>query len=164
MWPGGWALAKEMAEHDIEGKTFLEIGCGLALASLVLNHRGASVQAMDYHPEAAGFLMRNTTINNDPEIPFNLVDWTRPAADIVLQDVIIAADVLYEDEHAAGIATYIDVHLARDGLAIVADPRRGHGGLFRRQMEDTGFNCEQHMRDDVQIMHFRRRAVAATRS
>lgn len=35
----GEVLAHLMFEHEIDGLKILEVGCGIGLASLVLNHR-----------------------------------------------------------------------------------------------------------------------------
>ena len=156
IWPGGWALAKEMATIEPLTGAFLEIGCGIALASLVLNHRGANVSAMDYHPLTATFLARNTALNDDPDIPFMLANWTGRHADIPCFDVIIASDVLYEDEHGADVAGFIDQHLSPDGEVIVADPGRGQRGRFQREMAARGFTCQRQDNGAVQFMTFRR--------
>lgn len=159
VWPGGWALAQEMLAIELQGQSFLEIGCGIALASLVLNHRGANITALDYHPVAGEFLARNASLNEDPAIPFLQADWTVTGHAIPRFDVIIASDVLYEDEHARGIAAFVATHLKPEGKVVVADPGRGHRGRFRRLMSDHGFGCERHLSGGVQIMEFRRVAA-----
>jgi len=58
VWPSGLALAEEMTRFPIEGKSILEVGCGLGLPSLVLQQRGADITASDYHPLAEEFLRR----------------------------------------------------------------------------------------------------------
>lgn len=52
VWASGTVLAHLMAEQEIDGLRILEVGCGIALASLVLNQRHANITATDYHPEA----------------------------------------------------------------------------------------------------------------
>lgn len=48
IWPAGRVLAQAMCVFDIRGKRILELGCGLALASLVLARRGADITASDH--------------------------------------------------------------------------------------------------------------------
>ena len=48
VWDSSQVLAHMMFEHDIDGKRILEVGCGIALTSLVLNHRHADITATDY--------------------------------------------------------------------------------------------------------------------
>ena len=45
LWPSGALLAHAMDRFDIAGKRILELGCGIGLASLVLQRRGATVVA-----------------------------------------------------------------------------------------------------------------------
>ena len=60
-WPAGLALAKLIDEEAEKwrGREVLEIGCGLALPSLVLSRAGALVTATDLHPDVPHFLDRN---------------------------------------------------------------------------------------------------------
>ena len=70
IWPSSEILAHLMFDYEIEGKSILEVGCGIALASLVLNHRLADITATDHHPEVENFLTENINLNNGNEIPF----------------------------------------------------------------------------------------------
>src|SRR6266850_1922734 len=64
LWPSGSHLAARMALHPVSaGERILEIGCGLALASLVGHRRGADVTASDCHPLAQAFLEENLRLN-----------------------------------------------------------------------------------------------------
>ena len=64
------SLAAEAARLEIGGRRILEVGCGLALPSLVLAGRGADITATDYHPLAGEFLERNARENGVPAISF----------------------------------------------------------------------------------------------
>ena len=61
-----------MFDYEIEGVRVMEVGCGIGLASLVLNYRNADITSTDYHLEVESFLQENTKLNNGPEIPFIL--------------------------------------------------------------------------------------------
>ena len=81
----------------IAGKRILEIGCGVGLASLVLNHRGADITATDYHPEANNFLKKNTHLNEDPDISFIRTGWEDLSPNTLgFFDLLIGSDLLYE--------------------------------------------------------------------
>jgi predicted nicotinamide N-methyase len=69
VWPAGLALADEMSRFAVAGRSVLEIGCGLGIASLVLRRRGADVTATDNHPLTAEFLRRNAELNDLPPSP-----------------------------------------------------------------------------------------------
>src|ERR1700741_5450555 len=64
LWPSGAQLAARVALRPVTAnERILEIGCGLALASLVAHRRGADVTASDNHPLAASFLPENLRLN-----------------------------------------------------------------------------------------------------
>ena len=75
IWPSSLALAQFMQTYSIEKKRVLEVGCGIALPSLLLNARQADITATDYHPEVEPFLIRNTSLNNGAAIAYEQADW-----------------------------------------------------------------------------------------
>ena len=53
LWPSGARLAERVAHRPVNAdERILEIGCGLALSSLVGHRRGANITASDCHPLA----------------------------------------------------------------------------------------------------------------
>lgn len=79
LWPSGAQLAARMAARALRpGERILEIGCGLALASLVAHRRGADVTASDRHPLAARFLAANLRLNNLPPMRYRHGEWALP--------------------------------------------------------------------------------------
>ncbi|MGD2159601.1 MAG: histidine kinase, partial [Gammaproteobacteria bacterium] len=75
VWPSGEILARLMLDYEIEGKRILEVGCGIALASLVLSKRLADITATDHHPEVENFLLENIKLNDGNDIPFVRTGW-----------------------------------------------------------------------------------------
>lgn len=63
VWPSARVLATHVSGIDLRGKRVLEIGCGIALASIVLHRKGVDITASDYHPLACEFLEQNV-LNN----------------------------------------------------------------------------------------------------
>lgn len=143
VWPSGEVLAQLMVSYTIGEKRILEVGCGIALASLVLNHRQANITATDYHPEVEGFLIKNTALNHDRNIPFIRTDWKDPLSDLGLFDVIIGSDLLYESEHVNLLATFINQHAATHCDIILVDPGRGHHAKFSKKMIGLGYSHSQ---------------------
>lgn len=140
IWPSGHALAELMVDYDIAGKRVLEVGCGIALASLVLNHREADITSTDYHPEVSAYLSKNVALNDGAAIPFIRTGWADEAAeDLGLFDLIIASDVLYDDEHALDLSEFIASHGEPICEVIVVDPGRGNLGAYSRKMAVHGF-------------------------
>ncbi|WP_368565377.1 methyltransferase [Pseudoxanthomonas sp. UTMC 1351] len=146
-WPAGRIMADEMSHHDIAGKRVLEIGCGLGLASLVLQRRGADITASDHHPLAESFLMDNAELNGLPAIPYCDLRWERPDEALGLFDLIIGSDVLYERGHARLLAALVRRHGQPSMEVLITDPGRGNSGAFSRAMSDLGFvSTEQRLR------------------
>ncbi len=111
IWESGIHLANLMEDYNIDGISILEIGCGIGLASLVLNHRGANITATDYHPEVKAFLDENTHLNKDPNISFIRASWEDRLTKALGQfDLIIGSDLLYEQEHPENLASFINRH------------------------------------------------------
>lgn len=146
-WPAGRIMADRMAHHDVEGKRVLEVGCGLALASLVLQQRGADVTASDHHPLAGPFLSGNAELNGLREIPYCDLRWERPDEALGLFDLIIGSDVLYERGHAPLLAALVQRHAHPKMEVMIADPGRGNSAAFSRAMLALGFvSTEQRLR------------------
>lgn len=165
VWPAGKLLAQAMHRFDIEGKRILELGCGIGLASLVLQRRGADVVASDAHPLAEGFLAYNAALNGLPAVHYRQLRWDRALPTLGMFDVIIASDVLYERNHAELIGTVVARHALPDAEVLVTDPGRGNSARFSRLLESKGFVVEstQCPMDDAdppphrgRLLHYRR--------
>jgi len=128
-WPSGIALAEHVStRHDLRGRRVLEIGCGLGLPSLVAARLGADVVAADWSPDAIALLERNAS-RNGLRVTAVPADWRDTEAIVSLGpfDLVVAADVLYEERNAAPILTL----LATLGApAAIADPGRRHAAGF----------------------------------
>ena len=55
IWPSSLVLAHFINNYDTGKKRILEVGCGMALSSLLLNSRNADITATDHHPEVEKF-------------------------------------------------------------------------------------------------------------
>ena len=87
-WPSGLLLADLVSRLVLGGGRMLELGCGLGIASLVANARGADILATDYHPMAADFLRDNSARNALFPTPFQRLDWRDTQPGLGLFDVI----------------------------------------------------------------------------
>ncbi len=143
VWPSGQMLARHMSAYAIEGKRILEVGCGLALASIVLHRHGANITASDCHPMMPAFLAANMALNKLCDIDTIVGDWVGEEAEADLFDVIIGADVLYERDHFSMLSAFIDRHARPTAEVIIVDPGRGYAGKFSRQMQALGYDCTQ---------------------
>lgn len=140
VWPSSIVLAHYMLSRNIQKKRILEVGCGIGLTSLLLNHLKADITATDHHPEAQRFLDENTRLNRDIEIPFVRTGWGDDESELGEYDLIIGSDLLYEDEHVELLSQFINQHCKQKCEVIVVDPGRGRHRRFSRKMEMLGFD------------------------
>lgn len=139
VWPSGLILADLMSTYKVDGLNVLEVGCGLGIASLIVNNRGAQHTASDYHPLAEGFLLENTRLNQLPPLHFECCDWAESLPTMGLFDLIIGSDLLYEPNHPDLLSSFIDLHSSPLVKVIIIDPGRRQQGRFTRKMEQLGF-------------------------
>ena len=140
IWPSSLILAHYMLDYDTASKRVLEVGCGMALSSLLLNKQNTDITATDYHPEVEGFLERNVRLNGDHEIAFEQVDWADEEDTLGLFDLIIGSDLLYEDGHVELLAQFIKRHAKPNCEAIIVDPGRGRKSKLSSRLSDFGFS------------------------
>ncbi len=143
IWPSGQMLAQLMDKRSIKGLRILEIGCGLALASLVLQRRGADITVSDHHPEMPAFLNNNTALNDLADIGMISGAWEGEGEVSEKFDLIIGSDLLYERDHFDLLSGYIDRHAEVGATVMIVDPNRGHVGKFNRRMQELGYGCSE---------------------
>lgn len=139
VWPSAVVLADLMQTWDLRATRVLEIGCGLALASLVIHRRHGDVTASDNHPLAETFLRDNLRRNGLPPMKYLKGNWTHADAALGAFDLIIGSDVLYERDHPALLAGFVDRHAAEHAVVVVIDPERGNRAAFSRRLVQAGF-------------------------
>ena len=131
LWRSGVALAREVAVARVDGLRVLELGCGLAVPSLVAARGGADVLATDGDPAALRLVERNAR-ENGLNVATAEMEWD--AADEVAErgpfDLVLAADVMYE---RSSVGTLLSL-LPRLGREVwLADPGRPAADAFLDQ-------------------------------
>lgn len=139
VWPSSIVLANFISDYDTSSKRVLEVGCGLALTSLILNKRNDDITATDHHPEVSKFLQRNTLLNDDATIPFERTDWADNSDTLGLFDLIVGSDLLYEDQHIELLANFLESHAKGRCEIILVDPGRGRKNKLVKRMSLLGF-------------------------
>lgn len=139
IWPSSLVLAHYISDYNTGSKRILEIGCGMALSSLLLNKQEANITATDYHPEVGKFLLRNALLNEDKPIAYEQADWANSDDDLGLFDLIIGSDLLYEEEHISLLANFINAHANASCEVILVDPGRGRKNKLGTRMIELGF-------------------------
>ncbi|MBI4998224.1 MAG: SAM-dependent methyltransferase [Rhodocyclales bacterium] len=143
LWPSSQVLAGLMQDWQLGARRFLEIGCGLALASLVVHRRGGDITASDCHPLAETFLIDNLRRNGLPPMKYATGNWLRSNPSLGRFDVLIGSDLLYERDHPEQLAEFIELHAEAGADVLIIDPNRGHRPAFTRCMHRVGFTLTE---------------------
>jgi 2-polyprenyl-3-methyl-5-hydroxy-6-metoxy-1,4-benzoquinol methylase len=139
IWPSARVLALAMDSFDLVGKRILEIGAGLALASMVIHRRAGDMTVSDCHPLSQNFLDANALLNHLTPMTYERGNWAGGNPGLGQFDLIIGSDVLYERQHPAQLAAFIDRHAAPHAEIIIVDPDRGNRVGFCREMAALGY-------------------------
>ena len=129
-WPSARVLAEHVARQPGRGRSFLELGCGIGLVSLVAADVGFSVLASDYYADALEFTAANAQRHALRRVDTRLVDWRKLPNDLGTFDVVAASDVLYELPQAALVAAAMARTLSPGSLGLLSDPGRRAAGPF----------------------------------
>jgi predicted nicotinamide N-methyase len=107
----------------LSGLSVVELGCGLGVPSLVAAARGARVTAVDWADDAVELLRENAS-RNRLEVETVRADWRRFDGRF---DLVLAADVLYEQRNVAPLLVLLPALAPEVWLA---DPGRPHAAAF----------------------------------
>ena len=144
VWPSARVLALEMSTHALAGKRILELGAGLALASLVMHRRLGDVTVSDWHPLCRPFLDENLRLNGLGPMTHHAGNWESENLDLGRFDLIVGSDILYERQQPAQLAAFIVQHAAPTVEVIVVDPDRSNRSAFSKEMVRLGFDFTSH--------------------
>ena len=161
LWPSGARLAQRLAQREVRtGERILELGCGLAVPSLVGHRLGLDITASDCHPLASRFLRANLRLNALAPMDYRHGDWHAPEPEADLPqavahsttlrgrfDLLIGSDLLYDRDASSVLAGFI-AHHANDRAEVwIVDPDRGNRAVFLSQMQALGFEAAQERLD-----------------
>jgi predicted nicotinamide N-methyase len=120
LWASGRALAEVVYARALRGASVLELGCGLGLPSLAAAAAGGRVVASDWSPSALELLASNAE-RNDVKVDTLELDWFAPPPSPPWFDLVLAADVLYEERNGSALLDLLP-SLGRE--VWLADPGR----------------------------------------
>ena len=135
LWPSAVALARAVARLDLDGLRVLELGCGLALPSIVAALGGASVLATDWSPDALEVAAMNARRNGAP-LEMSLAAWGEASAlvDGAPWDLVLGADLLYERRNVDQLVDLLP-RLGRE--VMLAEPGRPFESSFLERGRET---------------------------
>ena len=159
LWSSGRALARALADAPpAPGARVLELGCGLALPSLVAARAGAQVMATDGSTDAVVFAAHGFALN---ELAGDVVhaDWAAHGEQLAARgpfDLLLASDVFYTQANVAVAQTLVPELLAPGGKFLLADPGRAGARDFLAAARAT-FRLATEQDDDVRLHTLTRR-------
>lgn len=159
----GWVVGERQNSRPTDQQIgrrarVLEVGCGLGLPSLVLAAAGVAVTASDYYAEALEFVRVNAWRNGIAEPATITLDWRAVPGDLEPFDVVLAADVLYEERQARELAAALPRLVKEGGRAVVADPGRRYRPVLEAELRSIGWDVREVARHEVR----NERAAAST--
>ena len=139
VWPAAIMLAEYILRNEPgEGRSAIELGCGLCVVSMAACSAGWQVVATDNEPTSLAFAEYNVRRNDVRLAGLRPLDWNAPHEERRF-DRVFAADVLYQAVDHVPVLRCVDVLLSPGGVALVADPNRGVADRFALAAEDFGF-------------------------
>jgi predicted nicotinamide N-methyase len=140
LWPSAKGLARWLIDQAELSGVALELGCGVALPSIVMRSRGIGVLATDYNNDGLMFARCNAQRNRVDGLRTQLLDWRSVPIDFGAFDFVCAADVLYEQRNAEALTNLLPRVVSPTGRFLLADPNRRYLSYFQELMEKTGWD------------------------
>jgi predicted nicotinamide N-methyase len=148
LWPSALVLGERLAALPLAGARTVEFGCGVGLPSIVAALGGADALATDWYPEALAFTRANAAAAG-VRVETMAVDWREPPSallELPPADLLIGADLLYEERNGAALAALLPRLVPPGGEALIADPRRPHATALLEPLRAAGW---RHEREDI---------------
>lgn len=131
LWPSSRSLADRFA-RDLpvpSPKLIIELGCGVGFLACVMArlYPDAKVYACDYEESLRPFVERNAEEwGVGDRVTFQAIDWREapPEALRGQADLVVGADVFYDDSHIKHLPRFAHGLLAAKGQLILGDPKR----------------------------------------
>lgn len=138
MWPSGVMLAEGLSGLRGEGLRLLELGCGIGVVAAAAVLSGFEVTGTDYYDDALSFTRVNVARNTGVDPATRVLDWRAPPDDLGTFDLVVGADVLYEDPYAGLVAALLARTIAPAGRGMIADPGRLAAPQFHAECRRLG--------------------------
>ncbi len=146
LWASGQALAEAvLAEPEIaRGARVLELGCGLGVTACAALEAGADLYAADCFAEALLFCSYNAVRNTARSPRTLLLDWRTEAGRAACMalapfTLVLAADVLYEQDDLAPLFNLVPRLLAAGGAFWLGEPGRRVSRAFVAAARERGW-------------------------
>ena len=140
-WEASLLLAEWILRQDIRGKNLVELGAGTGLVGILAARMGAEVTSTD-GSEAVAMNLHANFDRNGAIGDVRVFRWGED--DEILHrkwDLIVAADVTYDDETCSSLAETYTLGLRRGGIGVLAATVRNENTLkaFERECGNSVF-------------------------
>jgi predicted nicotinamide N-methyase len=144
LWPSGIALARAVIGQPLTGRRVLELGCGLGLVTVAAALASASVLAVDRSPEATTFTAANAA-GNGVAVRTAVGAFDQPGSwpGEGPWDLVLAADVLYEQRNVAALLWLLPRLVDTTGEVWLADPGRPSLPTFLAGVDALGWRRDE---------------------
>ena len=144
LWGSAIGLAQHIAKlgNSLSGKKVLEIGCGFGLVGIAASQTGANVVFTDFEHDALLFARYNAQQNGVDPVTIVQMDWNAVCFQSKF-DVVLASDVIYEEQNWKPIIELLQELLTKNGVAIISEPNRDNAGGFFISLHENGFIFEK---------------------
>lgn len=143
-WPSADLLAQWMLDQDVRGlpdwsgSQVLDLGCGVGLNGCLAAAKNARVCFADYAEPSLLF----ATYNSWPwrhRVSTAVVDWHRDNLEQSF-DVILGADIVYEERNWESLDRFFKAHLRSKGEVWLTEPGRETGEQVQPFLESRGWS------------------------
>ncbi len=140
LWESAIGMARFIMDnpHLVNGKSTLEIGCGVGLSGIIAAVCGAQVDQTDHQPGVLELARKNAAANGVTNIRQFIADW-RDWNVRERYDVVIGADVMYERAMHYHLEKLFRQTVKPGGTLILSDPGRPQSMELLSRMEKTGW-------------------------
>ncbi|MDT8391249.1 MAG: hypothetical protein RRC34_12150 [Lentisphaeria bacterium] len=150
LWPSSLALAQYLIDNRqtiVKTSQALELGAGLGLAGLTLAKLGVPVVLTDTAEDAREILrihLRENGLHSQDKNRVMALDFFNPGmCSSPGPDLIIGADILFEERNCGAVAATLSRLLGRTGRALIADPFRKTAEIFSGCLERNGLQVTE---------------------
>ena len=144
LWESSIGLAEHLSDNStiLTDKRILEIGCGYGLEGIVAAKVGAIVTFTDFEHDALRFARLNSQQNDVSAGTYVQMDWSAPCFQNGF-DVVLGADVIYEEQNWDPIIELLHNLLEPKGEAIFSEPKRKNADGFFERIQKNGFSFKR---------------------
>lgn len=119
VWPGSIVLGRFLRKFEPQGKTLLELGCGMGVLAMVASAHGFShITATDIEKDALDFATFHMLKNGlQSRVDVKFLDVSHPPEELPTYDMIAASELLYLDHLHRPLLKFLDRFLVSGGKA-----------------------------------------------